>query len=498
MKPSSRALKKPAVFCYFLFACLLLSGMSAASPSITLSRKTGPPTIRILVSGSGFDPNADVDIFFGTKDEALVVTNSQGAFEKAKIHAPRSARPGEHWITARERDNDKAAQKPFLVRTNWRQFHRRDMTRLNRYENVLDPKSVGNLELKWSYMPGSSVFSSPAVVNDVVYVGADDYSVNALNALTGAKLWSYATEVATSPAVAKGVVYIGSWDGNLYALNAHSGAKLWNYSIGDVYSDPAVANGAVYVGSADGNVYALNARTGILLWRYQTGKTVSASPAVADGVVYVSSWNGVVYALNAATGAELWSYGTGNEAGSSPSVANGMVYIASQNYNVYALNAETGAKLWSYSTGNPVYSSTAVADGVVYVGTGSSIYALNTQTGALKWSYETGNCCEESSPAVANGVVYVGSADAKVYALNAHTGTLLWSYQTGDTVGSSPAIANGVVYVGSDDGKVYAFGLPRNDRVEEGSAARPDLKTLRSDFSLKVSHEFPTRQGIVK
>jgi hypothetical protein len=35
-----------------------------------------------------------VDIFFDTKDKALVVTNGQGEFHGAGIHAPSSARPG--------------------------------------------------------------------------------------------------------------------------------------------------------------------------------------------------------------------------------------------------------------------------------------------------------------------------------------------------------------------------------------------------------------------
>jgi glucose dehydrogenase len=37
------------------------------------------------------------------------------------------------------------------------------------------------------------VRTSPAVANDVVYVGSDDKNVYALNATTGALLWSYAT-----------------------------------------------------------------------------------------------------------------------------------------------------------------------------------------------------------------------------------------------------------------------------------------------------------------
>ncbi len=61
----------------------------------------------------------------------------------------------------------------------------------------------------------------------------------------------------SSPGLANHVVYVGSEDGNVYALNAATGAKLWSYTTGNqVFSSPAVANGMVYVGSGDGNFYA--------------------------------------------------------------------------------------------------------------------------------------------------------------------------------------------------------------------------------------------------
>jgi outer membrane protein assembly factor BamB len=459
----------------------------AESPSITLSKKSGPPTSKVLVSGSGFKPNVGVDIYFGTKDEALVVTNGQGEFANAKIYAPRSARPGQHWVTALERNNDKGAQVPFLVRTDWSQFHfDADGTRLNPYENVLDTNRVGDLDLKWSYHTGSAVWSSPAVANGVVYIGSLDDNLYALNAATGVVLWSYLTgnAVESAPAVANGVVYVGSSDHNVYALKADTGSLLWRFSTGSyVLSPPAVANGMVYIGSEDYGVYALDASTGDKRWSYATGSYVFPSPTVVKGVVYVGSSDDNVYALNASTGARLWSYTTGDSVWSSPTVANGVVYFGSFDNNVYALNASTGALLWSYNTGGAVWSSPAVVNGVVYVGSD----ALNASTGALLWSSRTGFV--ESSPAVANGVVYVGSYDEhSVYAVNASTGALLWSYPSIGNVYSSPVVANGVVYVGSLDNNIYAFGLPDGDQArQDSSSQRPTLNALRPDFSLKVS-----------
>jgi outer membrane protein assembly factor BamB len=50
---------------------------------------------------------------------------------------------------------------------------------------------------------------------------------------------------------------VGGTFGSVYALNARTGAKLWSYATGKpVQSSPAVANGVVYVGSEDGKIYA--------------------------------------------------------------------------------------------------------------------------------------------------------------------------------------------------------------------------------------------------
>ena len=67
------------------------------------------------------------------------------------------------------------------------------------------------------------------------------------------------TYVDSSPTVANGVVYLSSQDHKLYALNAISGAILWSYTTGDsIDSSPAVVDGVVYVGSFDGKVYAFH------------------------------------------------------------------------------------------------------------------------------------------------------------------------------------------------------------------------------------------------
>lgn len=113
----------------------------------------------------------------------------------------------------------------------------------------------------------------------------------------------------TSKLSARAIVYVGSEDDNVYALNATTGAYMWSFMTGSaVYSSPAVAEGTVFIGSTDDNIYALDASTGAYLWSYTTGDAVHSSPAVANGVVYVGSVDDNVYAFGVSSSSGFnWS-----------------------------------------------------------------------------------------------------------------------------------------------------------------------------------------------
>ena len=156
----------------------------------------------------------------------------------------------------------------------------------------------------------------------------------------------------SSPTVANGVVYVGSQDHKVYALNAATGAKLWSYRHRKCCA--VLARGGQRHG-----LRRLRRPTCSMRW---TPRPASSCGSLSSAAVWSprprwstvwSTWaldDTTVYAVNAATGAPRWSYTTGGHVTSSPAVANGVVYVGSQDKNIYALNAVTGSKLWSYPT----------------------------------------------------------------------------------------------------------------------------------------------------
>lgn len=75
-------------------------------------------------------------------------------------------------------------------------------------------------KFQWTFTAGGNINSSPALSNNVVYVGCDDGKLYAIDANTGKQLWNVATsaKITSSPSYSNGVVYVTSEDGNLYAI----------------------------------------------------------------------------------------------------------------------------------------------------------------------------------------------------------------------------------------------------------------------------------------
>ncbi len=217
----------------------------------------------------------------------------------------------------------------------------------------------------WELPTEGRVRSSPAVSDGVVYVGSMDGRVYAADADSGRPLWSFATEgvsidqkaagfdrrsIVSSPALSDELLFVGSRDAHLYAVDRKSGRQLWRFGhpvdrmegapeLSWVLSSPAVADGIVYTGSSDGRFFnAVRAKTGEEVWRFRTPDNVLSSGALAGGQVFFGCDDGHLFALDAQSGAERWRFRTGGSVISAPVVDAGTVYFGSDDGFVYALS----------------------------------------------------------------------------------------------------------------------------------------------------------------
>ena len=124
------------------------------------------------------------------------------------------------------------SQSGCKANTPWAEFHLQNMRRWNPCEKEINVENVVNLRLKWAFKTQprlQGVFSSPAVANGVLYVGAGDNNVYGLNAATGNAFGMYTTpsSIHSSPAVANEGVYIGSDDGTVYLVERRQENRPW-------------------------------------------------------------------------------------------------------------------------------------------------------------------------------------------------------------------------------------------------------------------------------
>ncbi len=318
---------------------------------------------------------------------------------------------------------------------------------------------ASSIQALWSFACEDEVRSTPVVCEGILYVGAYDNNLYALEARTGQFKWKYPTEggIASSPSVWEDRVVVGSEDKILYTINRMTGRIIWTCPTqGCIRSSPRIEFGHVFFGSDDTYLYAVNIQNGRVAWKFQSSGPIRCRPAVDKETIYFGSGDGEVIALDI-TGKTKWRFSCRRGVTSSPAVVEGLLFIGSDDYHVYALDARSGWAVWRFRTGRPVISSPAVAEGVVYVGSvDKNLYALNAQTGRVVWKFSAEDQIT-SSPAVSGGAVYVGSVDGYVYSIEAKTGTLRWRFKTGGPVTSSPVIADGVLYIGSTDKHVYAL-----------------------------------------
>jgi outer membrane protein assembly factor BamB len=287
----------------------------------------------------------------------------------------------------------------------------------------------------------AAIYSTPASDGKMVFAGsylltgsAEHGRIFGLNAENGTVVWTYPARgtlgatVIGSIAVANGLVYAGATDHKIYALNAATGEKKWEFTTGDqIWAGPVVQNGVVYAGSFDKTLYALDATTGLEKWHFETDGAIVAPVLVFNNIVYVGSYNRHFYALDAANGSVKWDLNAGNGFWATPAIAANALYIPCLDGKVYIVELGTGRDLGTANLGSYLSATPAVVgDSVIVATPEGSLFLLNTQ------NYNAPAFIDLKSTvfadlASANDTIYVHTwAPERLYALDT-TGKAKWN-----------------------------------------------------------------------
>ena len=232
------------------------------------------------------------------------------------------------------------------------------------------------LQLVWAWQlgPGASQ-PTPLVHDGVMYLANPANIVQAVDAVTGDRLWQYDREFEGDPnevvssrtrsiAIYSDKIYLNTSDAHIVALEARTGEVAWDHAVADralgyrYTSGPIVVNGNIVAGMSGCErfkedvcfISAHDADTGEEVWRTST----IARPGEPGG----DSWGDLPLRYRA--GADSWIPGSYDPA--------------------------TGLTYWSTSQAKPWARLTRGTDGDALYS--NSVLALDPDTGELEWYYQ--------------------------------------------------------------------------------------------------------------
>ena len=243
--------------------------------------------------------------------------------------------------------------------------------------------------------------------------------------------WSLDLDVTnsiTAPLAVNGILYLGAGQGVVYAVEAKSGRQLWRYDA----KSPEVAGkklragwgirgiafwgNRVYTGTTDGRLIALNAKDGTVAWSVQTvdpqdGAVITGAPRAYNGKILIgfsgedfAPLRGYVTAYDAETGKQAWRFYLvpGKPGTHDAAASDDVMDMAARTWNGNWWEHGGGGGAWNAMTYDPEFNR-------VYIGTGNgapmnqavrspgggdnlfvaSIVALDADTGRYAWHYQT-------------------------------------------------------------------------------------------------------------
>ena len=345
----------------------------------------------------------------------------------------------------------------------------------------------------WWKFPTGFQTAEPLMTPDMVYATGLDGTLWALNLYKNQRIaWTYKIDSSWSekPTVHNGIIYAGANDGNVYALNSQTGKLKWSSHVSKtnsrsrrLFSSAVIRNDRLYVGSADNHLYCLNLGDGNIAWKYDCGDWIRSRPYISGQTIFAATLEGKIIALKDEQdrARPLWTAQNdqypiySNLSGD----ANSLV-VCDSNYDITAYDLKNGRQKWQHSVidcirdgKRKIYAdsmptitqSPVIVSGgkVIYSGKDHFVNALDALTGKIVWRFETHGKVAAGATA-RGGLVFIGQygGDHKFYALDEKTGKPIWT-KSNMSVWASPECQDGQLFVGDTDGKLYCMNPENGD-----------------------------------
>ena len=245
---------------------------------------------------------------------------------------------------------------------------------------------------------GTTPWSAACYENGSVFTLSADGLLRAFHGQSGNLIWSrrlsFSSLFDAPPTVFEGVVYV-SGNMTVYAVNADSGAVLWTTPVDNGHmSSPAVTNDGLYVSYSCPNVYKLDRSTGAPIWQFFTGCSGGggSTPVLYEGRLYVRDFAGFIF--DSQTGEIVGDFNAKNApafSGDKGFFLNGPPFFETYGF-LEARDLSTQKSLWGFEGDGFLQSAVLVVNDYVYVGSAQgNLYAVKAATGEQVWVTNTGD-----------------------------------------------------------------------------------------------------------
>lgn len=362
---------------------------------------------------------------------------------------------------------------------------------------VQHTQASGALDVAWQQNAGAGsdndrrLNAAPIIADGRVYLIDASGEVRAMDADTGAEIWSTRLEgsgrrdnMAFGGGISfdSGRIYVHSGYNYFVALDATNGSEVWRTeTLVPFHGSPTIVDGRVFVSSDDNELLAIEASSGTVLWTYQgiveTARIItSPSPAVLGDIVVAPFASGELVALRVQNGSPVWSDSLTrsgglnalseiNDVAGSPVIIDNTVYAMSHSGVLVAISLRTGERLWSQPAGG-LHTPWVAGDFIFVVTSEAEVVSFNRHTGAVHWIRQLAlfedpekrkNRIAWSGPVLASGRIFAASSSGEGVVINAYDGEITRTVDLRDGVFIPPVIANETIYVLTDSARLLAL-----------------------------------------
>ena len=308
------------------------------------------------------------------------------------------------------------------------------------------------LEEVWTRRAGRGLGGAISYSDTVMYVGAADRHVIAIDLRNGAVRWS----LRVSGPVAEGVVaderqvytHTERPDGRAYGIDKVRGMKRWDTPIGLAAAPPALVHGSLVVANRNGMVMALDPANGEIKWRRRVGVARTAAMSGGEGSILVSTIDSL-FRLSAADGKVLQRR-RNNGTLLSPWVIHGEHRIAgTTDSQVVATHLDSLAPAWAVRLDAPVIGAPLLRGDTVFALTRiGTLYRIPISSAPVAERLTSTRTAFLTSPVLVRDWIVAGSADGLLFGFTLD-GRIGWRVMIAGPIEQTPLVlADGFLAIG--------------------------------------------------